>query len=299
MSSIAGMDRSDDPWRRTVTDRLGVVCTGAAVVGEGMTSRVERWTLADGGTLIAKRPKIPPRPGLYASEAHGLAALSGTPGLTVPQVVHHDHAGIVLSDCGAQAAAPVADDDPYWERLGRGVAHLHGRIHGHFGWHRPTFWGVLPMAQTPTADGVAFYRDQRFHWFLDQPPVRAGLPPALWRGVAALADDLGRRIPAQPPCLNHGDLWYENRLRGPAGEAVVIDPFVHAGWAEADLSHAWIFGGFPPRSWDAYRECHPLDPCWPDRLRLLGLIHMLAIVREIGPDPWTVRWIAATVEDLR
>ncbi len=284
-----------DPWLASASARLGSTCQASAVIGEGMTSRVLRLGLADGRTVIAKRPKLPPLPGLYASEAAGLEALRGIPGLLVPTVLHHDHAGIVLSDLGPDAGAPVAADDPFWERFGRGVAHLHGRLHGRFGWPQPTFWGVLPLAQTPEADGYAFYREQRFCWFLDQPPVLAGLPSDLWRRIRRLADALPRLVPPQPPCLNHGDLWYGNRLRGPQGEPALIDPHVHAGWAEADLSHAWIYGGFPPRFWDAYRESHPLEPGWPDRLDLLGLIHHLAVVREIGPDPETLRDIARTV----
>jgi fructosamine-3-kinase len=284
-----------DPWRTAAAARIGLGVVATTPVGEGMTSRVERWHGADGRTVVAKRPRLPPAPGLYAAEASGLAALTDTPGLRVPRVLHHDHGGIVLEDLGPRAAEVPGDRDPYWERLGRAMAHLHGRLHGAFGWHEPTFWGVLRLDQRRDTDGVAFYRDQRFRWFLDRPEMAGRLPAAVRAGVDRIADRLDRLIPAQPPCLNHGDCWSGNRLTGPAGEPVLIDPAVHAGWAEADLSHAWIFGGFLPRFWDAYREAHPLDPGWPERLDILGLIHWLAIVREIGPDRESVDAIARVV----
>ncbi|MFM2090191.1 MAG: hypothetical protein RLZZ127_680 [Planctomycetota bacterium] len=285
------LTRDPARWRRAFADPVRV-----AVVGEGMTSRVERWRLGDAATVIVKIPKRPPAPGMFAAEAQGLAALAATPGLRIPAVLAHDHAGIVLEDLGPDAAAMPGDRDPYWERLGRGVAHLHGRLHGEFGWIRPTFWGVLRLDQERTRDGHAFHREQRFRWFLRRPEMAGRLPPRVVAGIERIADRLHDLIPAQPACLNHGDLWSGNRLIGPRGEPVLIDPAIHAGWAESDLSHAWIFGGFPPRFWDAYRESHPLEPGWQDRLEILGLIHWLAIVREIGPDPESVDAITRVVD---
>ncbi len=82
------------------------------------------------------------------------------------------------------------------------------------------------------------------------------------------------------PVLLHGDLWYGNLLVDAEGGPAVIDPSVHYGWAEADLHNAQMFGGFDRRFWDAYRECHHLEPGWQQRLELFYLPHLLGMIEH-------------------
>jgi hypothetical protein len=63
-------------------------------------------------------------------------------------------------------------------------------------------------------------------------------------------------------------------------------PAVRAG--RAGLSHVWIFAGFPPVFRDACRGSHPRAPGRQEHREILGPIHWLAIVGEVGPDPESV-----------
>ncbi len=93
-----------------------------------------------------------------------------------------------------------------------------------------------------------------------------------------VAGRLRALIPPQPPCLNHGDSWAGNRARAPDGRPALIDPFIHYGWAEMDLHNCLMYGGFPPRFFDAYSESHPLEPGWRERIPVLFIPHLLALV---------------------
>lgn len=247
---------------------------------DGCISRTRRLTTADGRTAVLKQRADAPVD-LFAYEAEALAVLS--PSLRVPAVIAHGPGWLLLEDLGPQASMdelPVPDDDPAWDDYGRAFARLHGRLGSRCGWAHDTYWGLMRMDQRWNADPVAFYAEQRFAWFLRRPTTARWLTADDRRGLDRVAANLATLIPPQAICLNHGDCWAGNRMRAPEGGLASIDPFIHYGWAECDLHNCLQFGGFPPRFFDAYRESHPLERGWRDRIQVFYLLHLLGMLDQ-------------------
>lgn len=97
---------------------------------------------------------------------------------------------------------------------------------------------------------------------------------------------LDKLIPQEKPALLHGDLWPGNFLVGPAEEAVLIDPAVYYGHREMDLAMMHLFGGFPPKLFDAYNEIYPLEIGWQKRIELNQLYPLLVHVNLFGRSYW-------------
>ncbi len=258
----------------------------------------------DGGIICrTRRVRTDAGSTLVVKEAAGVAAdffpLEATmldairqPGWTVPAVLAATAECLVLEDLGQDN--PRADD--YWERLGRAWAGLHERTSERFGWSRDLYYGTLLSDNAWRADGYAFYADTRFLPWLSRPRCAAVLDAEDRRRLERVATRLPALIPLQGPSLMHGDLWCGNLLVDAAGGPAVIDPSPHYGWPEADLHNAQMFGGFDDRFFDAYRECHPLEPGWRERLELLYLPHLLGMIEHdcdvAGSLAWTRRLLA-------
>ncbi len=258
----------------------------------GMVSRVQRVTNQLGQTLIVK--ELPQGPAhLYALEAVGLDSLAGIPGWRVPQVRYVSSRHLVLEDLGPQEAwhvLPAPHGHPFWDELGRGLAHLHGRLSNRFGWEGPSYWGLLPMDNCWDADGHRFYAN-RFRAMARLPRVLERVPTSDLDRVHRVADRITDFFPRQPPSLVHGDLWAGNRGITADRTPAIYDPFIHYGWPEWDLHGAVLFGGFSDRWIDAYRECHELETGWRARSELLGVMHLLAMV-ELADATWAIPWAA-------
>ena len=97
-----------------------------------------------------------------------------------------------------------------------------------------------------------------------------------------LASRLDRLIPLQPPSLIHGDLWSGNVIPGPRGEACLIDPAAHYGWAEADLAMLSLFGQPPAEFYAAYEGQRPLTAGYRQRFDLYNLYHLLNHLNLFG-----------------
>jgi len=260
----------------------------------GIISRTWRVTFAEGGTAVVKTCAAAPHD-LYRIEAEALEALRLPTGLAVPRVLHVAHDQLVLEDFGPQPAWdewPAAPDDhAYWEGYGRGLAHLHARRVPRFGWHRDTYWGLLRFNNAWTNDGHAFHADTRFRVFLTRPRLNTKLEPDDRRRLALVAERLPEFMPISPACLLHGDLWAGNRARTPTGQPALIDPFVHYGWAEFELHGTLMYGGFPPRFFDAYLESNPLEPGWRKRLGVFEILHLCGILDQIDDEPESLTWL--------
>lgn len=276
---------------------MAAVCAGLGglrrrdLLLDGCISTTTRLTCANGSLVLKQRPGAPAD--LFACEIEGLEALR--PSLVVPAVLANGPGWLLLEDCGPQVgceAQPFAEDDPRWEDYGRAYARLHGRISGSFGWSHDTWWGLMRMDQTPTASGHEFYAERRLRFFLRRPTTARWLDAEDRRRIDRIAERLPDLVPDDPPCLNHGDLWAGNRVT--LGDRLgAIDPFIHNGWAEADLHNPLMFGGFPERFFDAYRESRPLAPGWRNRCELWYLLHLLGMLDqtiEVGIAlPWLRR----------
>jgi fructosamine-3-kinase len=256
----------------------------------GMVSRVNRLTNQLGQTLIVKELEQGPAH-LYALEVIGLQRMQGVPGWRIPQVRYVSSRYLLLEDLGPQGEwnkLPAPHGHAFWEVLGRGLAHLHGRLSNRFGWEGPSYWGLLPVDNSWDADGHRFYA-KRFRAMASLPNVLIRVPGSDLDRVHRVADRIMDLFPRQPPSLLHGDLWAGNRGLAPDGAPAIFDPFIHYGWPEWDLHGAVLFGGFSDRWIDAYRECHAMEAGWRTRAELLGVMHLLAMV-ELADATWAIPW---------
>ncbi len=274
-----------EPVRRSVEAVLGSV-RGDRPVGGGCISPSARLELAGGPVFLKYHSGAPSE--LFAVEAGGLDALRAAgSGLRIPEVLalgEAEEGGFVwlalewLEPSGAAAG--------YGERLGAGLAALHGTDGGRWGWERDGFIGSLPQANEPTRRWAEFWRDRRLRPQLEL-ARRAGIRPggeAEWeRLFAALPALLDGSAEADGASLLHGDLWSGNVLAVGKGEPALVDPAAYRGHREVDLAMAELFGGFAPGFHAAYRESRPLLPGYEEGRRdVYQLYYLLVHVNLFG-----------------
>jgi protein-ribulosamine 3-kinase len=232
---------------------------GARPVGGGCINPSLRLDLDRGPVFLKFNPDSPA--GMFAAEACGLEALrAAASGLRVPEVFAWRD-----TDAGGPGwlalewLEPGARRADTGERLGRGLAALHRAPAEGWGWERDGFIGSLPQVNAPAACWAEWDRLLR------------ALPEIL-----APAEDDG-------PSLLHGDLWSGNVLASDTGEPALVDPAAYRGHREVDLAMSELFGGFPPRFLDAYREAWPLRPGYGEvRRGVYQLFFLLVHVNIFG-----------------
>jgi fructosamine-3-kinase len=269
-------------WHDAVGRALGSTVTGTRAVAGGDINEAHELTLADGRVVFAKTNREADA-AMFPAEARGLGWLAEAGALRVPRVLavsgpDDGAAFLVLERIVSGRRRPDFD-----ERLGRGLAALHGRGAPAFGLDHDNFIGRLPQANGPMPGWPAFYRARRLEPQLRR-AVDAGVAsPALRRGCERLFAVLEQRVgPAEPPARLHGDLWGGNLLVDDAGEPCLIDPAVHGGHREVDLAMMRLFGGFSARAFAAYQEAAPLADGHQDRVPLYQLYFLLVHVNLFG-----------------
>jgi fructosamine-3-kinase len=240
-------------------------------------------TLEDGTQLFAKTLLDDDHDlDVFEVEAAGLAALRDLAGVHTPDVLLATRRLLVL-----EKMEPRRDDEAFWERLAHTVAALHTSTADRFGWHRDGWLGRLRQDNTWEQDGHVFFAERRILRWLAEPLVDAAFDREERRALERLCAALPELIPPQPPSLNHGDLWQENLLATSDGEPVLIDPAVHYGWPESELSMLWC-ATRPPvseRFFAVYREIAGLHDGWEERMEILHLRELLSIIAH-DDDDW-------------
>ena len=284
----------DAELRRAVARRLAeagggeVEIAAAAPVAGGSIHHAFRVDLAGGRRLFVKAHDAAPR-GTFEREAEGLAALAAAGALRTPRdPLPGAPTGVsflVMEWIEAGRPGPG-----FFEDFGRRLARLHrvtaeaGGHGGRFGFARDNWLGATPQPNDWSADWVEFWRRSR----LDHQLRLARASGLSDRTLDRLGDRLMARlgewidVPAEPPCLLHGDLWGGNYLADERGEPVLIDPACYYGHREADLAMTRLFGGFAPGFYAAYEEEWPLPPGSAERLAIYELYHLLNHLHLFG-----------------
>lgn len=242
----------------------------ARAVGGGCISQARRVDTSAGPFFVKTNADAPPD--LFPREADGLAALrAADSGLAVPTVVAVEPGLLVLELL--EPGPPPGDFD---DRLGRGLAALHGASAPAFGFAADTYCGATLQPNGWGDDWITFYRDRRLDHQLRLLRER-GVPAAELRVFGRLLDRLDALLAGadEAPALIHGDLWGGNLMRDADGTPALIDPAVYYAHREAELGMMVLFGGFSARVFAAYGEARPLAAGWADRQPLYTLYHVL------------------------
>lgn len=274
---------------------LGTVVSLAKLTG-GLQSTVERVTTSSGATLVLKRHADAPAD-WYQLEAEGLEVLRSAVAQGAPRVpVVHAVARECLLLEDLSDGSPRAPD--YWESFGRQLGALHLTPAPYFGFPHDNWLGLTRQVNTRMAHGAEFFIECRVLRYLREPLTEATLTAEDRAGVEKLCDRIRRETPPMPPVLCHGDLWTGNMLVGPAGRPAYIDPAVHYGLAEAELSLTRHFGGVPDAFYAAYHEANPLLPGWEDRLRWFEPKEMLGLISQFADAHNMVRPLRELVKQF-
>jgi len=219
---------------------------------------------------------------MFAAEATGLDEIGRTRTVRVPRHVCHG-TGPTASWIALEFLELQSPDDRGMRALGRSLARLHRVMGGRHGWQRDNTIGSTPQINTPTADCIAFWREQRLGFQLEL-AVAKGHGGRLIEGGRRLMEQLPAFFTgyAPAPSLLHGDLWSGNAGMTASGEPVIYDPAVYYGDREADLAMTELFGGFPHSFYDAYRTEYPLDAGYETRKHLYNLYHVLNHLNLFG-----------------
>ena len=242
--------------------------------------------------------------GMFMAEANGLAALGAAGAIGVPQVFaagkdQSTGCSFLLMEYLDQAG-PVKD---YWEIFGRQLAALHRTLHedpslreqvkmNHpeehageditvYGFFEDNYIGSTPQKNAWRTSFIDFFRDCRLVPQMQMAKNR--LERSALEKLDRLISQLDRFL-MEPdfPSLLHGDLWSGNAVCGPDGKAWILDPAVYVGFYEADLAMTQLFGGFPQRFYEAYREVNPTDSGYAERRKIYDLYHMLNHLNLFG-----------------
>ena len=233
------------------------------------------WMLrSESGSFFVKT-NDPERFTMLEAEADGLTELSVCSELAIPAVhavgVTADTAWLVLDWLELSHS-----DERSNERLGYGLASLHGHTSSQYGWKRDNTIGLTPQINTPGSHWWAFFRDQRLG-------VQKNLliDKAVAVSKLKLLDDVINRAEAifeqniPSASLLHGDLWGGNWATLQDGRPCIFDPAVYYGDAETDIAMTQLFGGFGQKFYAAYREVRPDVDEGPARRELYRLYHLL------------------------
>ena len=219
---------------------------------------------------------------MFTAEAAGLNEIAQAQAIRVPAPIcwgtSGDQAYLVLEYVEQGQPQPES-----MTRLGQELAQLHRSFSEHYGWHRDNTIGTTLQVNTPSSDWVDFWQRHRLGFQLELAKRNGHGGKLQHRGERLLAN-LGAFFRAGTPAasLLHGDLWSGNYTFDEHGHPVIFDPAVYYGDREADLAMTELFGGFPSRFYDAYREAHPLEAGYEVRKALYNLYHVLNHLNLFG-----------------
>lgn len=233
------------------------------------------------GILFLKWNDLKSYPGMFEAEAEGLAILSKTKTLRVPDVVTTGEAGnfqfILMEFLVAEK-----QHESYWTELGIKLAGLHKNSNNSFGLDHDNYIGSLPQLNTRVPTWVEFFTNYRLSPQVERLRNSTRIDRQFVRRLETLYLKLGEIVPEEMPSLLHGDLWSGNVIAGPKGAAYAIDPAIYYGHREAELAFTKLFGGFEISFYEAYEDHFQLQPGFEQRYEVYNLYPLLVHANLFG-----------------
>lgn len=264
-----------DTLRNALTDALGPV-DSLEPVGGGSINRAAVAHTDDGSYFVKWNDGGAPDD-LFLREEEALRAMAdAAPSLVVPEPIaasrpQGDRPGFLIMEY-----LPPGDRvDDFDERLGRGLAELHGASADGFGFEHDNYCGTTPQPNDWMEGWIDFYREQRLGHQVELAADGHGLSLEDRRLFERLLENLDDLLVGGAPSLIHGDLWHGNLHVAPDGRPALIDPAAYYGHPEAEIGMMELFGGFSDRVYRAYEEVAELPDGWRDRVPLYSLYHVL------------------------
>ncbi len=253
------------------------VRTRRALAG-GCVGEVERWTLDDGRTVVAKLDRT--GSGGLAIEARMLRHLGEKSELPVPEVLEVDAGKLVMSDLGGSPGARGRAED----EAARALAALHGITSAAHGLDFDTLIGGLPQRNDLDRDWARFYADRRLGDMAEQAAAAGRLPAEVRARVDRLRERMASELPAgATAALLHGDVWSGNVLGDGEELRGFVDPAIYFGDPEVELAFIRLFGCFSSRFFAVYDALRPPAPGDRERrFRVLQVYPLLVHVRLFG-----------------
>jgi fructosamine-3-kinase len=241
---------------------LGGALHRAEALHGGDLSSVAHIDLQDGRQAVIKTG---PAPRFEAAMLRAMAA-AGAP---VPPVLAVDDRVLAIGFVAAHGTLGDA-----WADLGRCLARLHSTTGKRYGWADDYAFGPVAIENGWAMCWPDFYAQRRLL------PHLPHVSSAIARRVETLAEDLGNRLPRNPPAaLLHGDLWGGNVLVAGSNIAAFIDPACIYGHAEVDVAMLGLFD----RPNAEFREAYgAAEPGLEERLAIYRLWPALVHLRLFG-----------------
>ncbi len=265
-----------EPLDQHLAAALGANVVDKRRVAGGDICDAWRVSLDDGRVVFAKEHTAGGP--MFEAEAYGLQWLAEANALRTPRVLAASVRALVLEYVESGGRTPAFD-----EAFGRGLARLHGHAPASFGLERSGIIASLPQDNASEDEWATFYGQRRLVPLVRRCIEMARLPADAGAELDALLRVLPERVgPPEPPARLHGDLWSGNVMADAHGEPVIFDPAPYGGHREIDLAMMRLFGGFSPRTFEAYDEVMPLSPGHEERVGLMQLYPVLVHVALFG-----------------
>ena len=256
-------------------------------VGGGDINNASCLSLSDGERVFLKSNSISNR-SFFDAEEEGIFAIASTGKIDTPELLckgidkNKDISFLLMNMI--DSARPVKE---HWEIFGSELAFMHLSdtknfvSDGIYGFDKDNYIGAGHQKNTPKDSWIAFFRECRL-----EPQFKKAqryFDNGFIKNVISLLDKLDE-ILTEPehPSLLHGDLWSGNIMTNSKGKAMLIDPAVYVGHAEADLAMTELFGSLPRQFYKAYEETNPLQQGYKDRRDLYNLYHLINHLNLFG-----------------
>jgi len=266
-------------WQSAAELQLGSKINAKRQLGGGDFAESYQASLEDGRTVFVKTHKNPP-PGFFTTEAAGLTWLRASNTVNVPDV-------LAVSDEPPFLALEWVDlgsPDAQTERLfGEQLAQMHALPFECFGRPDGATTGSQAVPNDACSNWPEFYSERRLLPLCNMASKNGALSNKCISNIETLSGKLSEfGASDEHPSLLHGDLWAGNRVVDTEAQSWLIDPAVHGGHREFDLSMMQLFGGYGHDCIEAYQAHFPLQDGWQDRVALHQLAPLIVHAIKFG-----------------